>query len=161
VVRAFEGDLGLDVTVLSGPVSGDPDDTWYGLYRYKMKADQYSYTVSDGRIYRLDDLYWRGDWVDFYNGENDPEILKSMMLAESATEAIALAFMNGHFPQPSVLNAAPVISVSQRVNGFERARTYTFSQDLPNQVKGPCQCMVEVDTVLGSVVSYRSTYFPV
>jgi hypothetical protein len=158
-IKDFEGNQSLEVTVVSGPEGDHPDDIWLGLYKYKLTTGGYEYELTDGQMSR-NDVVWGND-EQFYDGETDPEVLKTRMLSESETEGIAIAFMNAHYPEPSALNPVPTMSSPGSDNGFCTDRSYFFAQQHPGDVRGPGGCQVGIDTVFGRVISFHSTHFPV
>lgn len=160
-IRQFESDPELEVTVISGPGSTNPEDAWDGLYKYELATPDHKYTLSDGRINRSHRMFWGGGWENFYGEESDPHVLARMMLPQSEMDGIALGFMNTHFPEPSVLSIPPKTTLRISSYDFSRECMFSFPQNLPNDATGPSRCFVGVDTVLGKVTWYQSSHFPI
>jgi len=168
VVRDFERDPSLSV-VSDGLEMTEPDPSGFAQSEeYRLHANGQTYTVSrytPHRFTRSDDAFVL-DKDAFYGQPHDPCALAGQVMPQADAEAIAIAYMQAHFPDPQSLNRRSVRPrgttwVLDPDPRFTEAYVVWFDQVLPGGVIGPSLCVVTVDSVFGRVVGYIQAYYPV
>lgn len=160
-VRDFEGNPNLAVTIKLMPT---PNDTPLEA-EYTLTAGRYEYHMDQAYrngLVRYDEM-WMRDKPDFYGPQfnlNDPN--QQFLLPDQA-QSIAWTFIQMHYPHPEVLNEKWVLPEVPATDTTRVSRyfTCTYIQNLGNMVGGPRFCIVDVDSILGQVISFHSSYFPV
>jgi predicted small secreted protein len=75
-------------------------------------------------------------------------------MSQASAQAIAQNYVQLHYPRPQQLIPAEVQPHFQYTLDFVQTYSCVFRQDLGHGVIGPNLCIVEVDTIMGQVVSY-------
>jgi hypothetical protein len=169
VVRDFEGDPNLNVSSDGLSVMDFEDPAMFAqTEEYQLHANGYSYHVSRYTRYRFSrqDEAFGPDYSEFYGQPYDPYTLAGQVMPQADAEAIAISYMQAHFPAPQILTQH---TVRPRYPGrvmdpdphFIQYYTVDFVQDCGDGVVGPSFCQVDVDSVHGRIVGYGQAYYPV
>ena len=172
-VRSFEGDPSRQVNLTFSPSSDmssfNPENG------YSLNSGTFVYSIgayTNDFFFRSDPLFSQNPSA-FYGQTYDATVLAPQAMSQSDALAIGQAFMQSHYPQPSLLTDLIVSTESDQkfastnvVNPnpnpvFTKAYIFYFYQNCGNGVQGPASCKVEVDTIKGEVISYASFHFPV
>ena len=165
IVQTFENNSTLGLTILYSPnmTNAQPSAETY----YRIQSSRYEYMVGAfcSSSFSKSDILFYTDPASFYGQAYDNDTLAAQAMSQSSARAIASAFMQAHYPNPSILTNMTVIPhIASKSSGtqidFINAYEFDFGQDCGNGVFGPSDCSVEVDTVKGQIVSYGGHYFP-
>lgn len=169
VVREFESDPLLEVTPDELEVAEIVDPSMFAQSaEFRLHANGFEYTISRytrHRFSRHSETFGL-DNDAFYGQPYDPYALAGQAMPPENAEAIAIAFMQAHFPDPQILTRRTVTprGIGEMLDPDPHFTSYyavDFQQDCGGGVSGPSFCHVEVDSVFGRVIGFIQAYYPV
>ena len=160
VVRSFEGNQTLAVTVIAMPPSSPNGPAANIGYTLATAGNTYKVCqFTPNQLSRFTDLF--ADVTQYYGQPYDASALQQQGMSRASAQAIADAFVQSRYPSPSILSS-PTVSLFFNLDpAFTATYTFRYNQDCGNGVYGPSFCEVTVDTVKGQVVYFGESYFPV
>jgi len=165
-VRAFEGNPKLPVKVVREPSISTPGPAAYLVF--ELSAGRYNYRVGKYTadvFIRRNTIYWNRK--AYYGPDYELKIRRKKILTQAQALHLARAFLQKHYPAPSVLNKIQITSYQAKSDnniddlGFVESYEFMLQQDCGGGVVGPSHCRLQVDTTKREVVSYSASYFPV
>lgn len=163
-VRNFEGNQGLGVSVAQTPSVQSEPAPWVN---YVLTAGNYEYHVCaySRDVFSRRDMNFILDKPTFYGQPYDPNALKPQAISQAASQAIALTFMQSHFPYYTTLTQTKVwpeydYDTATGNPVFIKDYEFAFFEKSVSGVGGPSECRVTVDTIHGKIINYIAKAFP-
>jgi hypothetical protein len=169
VVRQFEGDPDLQFT--GEPYSEVSDDEFGPSHFVGSRAWVLAAGTREYRVSAYDPSWlwmWDAQIVDepeaFYGQPYDEDVLIGQMMPWQQAEPIAESFAAQHYPHMGEVNMrSKDINPDSPIegSGFVTDYDFFFGAVLPSGIRQPMRCFVSVDSVMGRIVGYGQSYFPV